>query len=98
MCGPRRGRMLGAMKSHTLICLAGLALAAAPAAEAAPAKQAAFKATITGSQVLTWSYDTLATGACDGNNHAGGSVGRSRERARPAARRCPRSVRTTAAA
>jgi hypothetical protein len=57
----------------TAACLLPCLLAGA--AEAKPgAKTANFKASITGSQVTTWVYDTPADGPCVGWTHSAGSV------------------------
>jgi hypothetical protein len=49
------------------------AIAATPASAAAP-KTAKFQATISGTQVITWSYDKPAEAPCSGENHGAGSV------------------------
>jgi hypothetical protein len=64
----------GAMRTRifTAVCL--LSLTAAATATAAPPKTAKFKASISGTQVITWSYDKPAEGPCSAENHGAGSV------------------------
>jgi hypothetical protein len=56
----------------TAVCLLAL-IAVAPASAGAP-RTATFKASISGTQVITWSYDKPAQAPCSGENHGAGSV------------------------
>jgi hypothetical protein len=62
------------MTTRTLIsgCLLTL-LVTAPATAAAP-KTAKFQASISGTQVITWSFDKPAEAPCSGENHGAGSA------------------------